>query len=102
MFRGTEKFMNSRRKCFAQILSAKHFPRHREIHELPPKVFCAEDLRGWHDFVLQYLLLVVDIVKKQVQRRDPLDETRFELLPLAGRNDARYKVEREEALREIA
>ena len=72
---GTEKFMNSRRKCFALRICA-----------------------AGNDLILEDLLLVVEVVQEEVQRRDPLDEAGLKARPFAGRDDSRDQVEREDPL----
>ena len=74
---------------------------HREVHELPAEVLGREDLRRRDDLVLDDLLLVVEVVEEEVERRDALDETRLELVPLLRGNDPGDEVEREDALRPL-
>jgi len=50
-----------------------------------------------NDSVLDDFLLVIDVVEKQVQRKDALGEAPFEIFPFLGGNDARDEVERENA-----
>ena len=58
------------------------------------------DLRR-DDPVLDDTLLVVDVVEEEIQRRDTLHQARFDLLPLARRDDPRKRVEREDPLRPL-
>ena len=51
------------------------------------------------DFVLENLLVVIDIVDELVQRVDALAEPAFDPVPLLGANDARDQVEWKDALR---
>lgn len=69
-----------------------------EVHELAPEVFGAEDEGGGDDFVLQDLLLVVEIVEEKIQCGDSLDQAGFELGPFLARDDPRNEIERENAL----
>ena len=59
----------------------------------------AEDDFGRDDPVLDDTLLVVDVVEEEIQRRDALDETGLNMLPLASGHDAREGIEREDAFR---
>ena len=52
-----------------------------------------------HDAVFHDALLVVNVVKKKVQRRDPLHQSAFNMIPLQRRYDSRHEVEREHPLR---
>ena len=56
-----------------------------------------DDLRRNHP-VLEDLLFVVDVVQKQVQRRDALDEPGLHQIPLRPGNKPRHGVEREHPL----
>ena len=44
---------------------------------------------------------MVDVVEEEVERGDPLDQAGLDLLPLARRDDARERVEREDPLRAL-
>ena len=41
--------------------------------------------------------VVIDVVQKQIQRRDSLDESAFDQVPFLRGNDARHEIERENA-----
>ncbi len=58
-------------------------------------MFRAQDQRGRDDFVLQDLLVAVDIADKKVQSRDALDQPGLDLLPFISGNDARNEIEGE-------
>ena len=45
------------------------------------------------------LLLVIDVVQEKIQRRDPLNQAAFKILPFLRRNDARHQVEGKNTLR---
>ena len=51
-----------------------------------------------HDAGFQNVLVVVDIVHKPVQGRDPLHQTGFHAAPFLGGDDARNQIERDQAL----
>ena len=44
---------------------------------------------------------MINVVEKQVQRRDSLDESALDLVPFLGGNDARQQIERENAFRPL-
>ena len=48
--------------------------------------------------VAQNVLRVIDVVQKQIQRRDSLDESALDEFPFFRGNDARHEIERENAL----
>jgi hypothetical protein len=62
--------------------------------ELGPRV---HEVRRDHA-VLQAPLLLVDVEDEEVQRRDALDETALDPLPLAGGDDPGHEVEGKDAL----
>ena len=58
----------------------------------------AEDLLGSQHAGAQDVLAVVDVRDERVQRLHALAQSRRELAPLAGREDARHDVERDQPL----
>ena len=52
-----------------------------------------------HDAVFHDALLVVNVVKKKVQRRDPLHQSALDMIPLQRGNDPRHEVKRKHPLR---
>ena len=60
-------------------------PGHIEVHELAAEMFSRKHVERRDDPVLENLLLVINVVQKQVQRRDALGETAFEQFPLGRR-----------------
>jgi hypothetical protein len=74
---------------------------YRDPHELRAIVGGPEDdLRRDHA-VLDDALLVVDVVEEKVQGGDALHQSGFDLLPLAGWDDPRERVEGEDPLRPL-
>ena len=73
--------------------------RHIEVHELAAKMFSRKNVVRRDDAVLQNFLLVIDVVQKQIQRRDALREAALDHLPFLRGNDARQKVEGKNFLR---
>ena len=68
-----------------------------DVHELPPEMPGGEDIVGGNRAVLQDMLLVVDVVKEEIQGGDALNKPGFEALPFARRDDPGDQVERENA-----
>ena len=56
-----------------------------------------EDILG-EDLVLHDLLVVINVVEKEVQRLDALLKSGGQMVPFLLRNDARHEVERENPL----
>lgn len=71
---------------------------HVESHELTAEMLRPEDVVWRDDPVLEDFLIVVDVVQEEIERRDALDQSLLDRLPLAVGNDARHQVEREDAL----
>lgn len=67
-----------------------------EIHHLLPEVFSRHDDLPGNDPVLDDLLVVVDVVKKEVQGGDSLDQPFLQRGPFAGGNDSWNHVEGED------
>ena len=63
--------------------------RHIETHELRPKMDGAANDLGRNDAIFDDLLLVINVMQKQVQGRDALAETAFDVFPFGAGNDAR-------------
>ena len=57
-----------------------------------------EDIVGRDDAVLEDLLIVVDVVQEEVERRDALDQPLLDPPPLAVGNDPRHQIKGEDAL----
>ncbi|MNE15771.1 hypothetical protein D3C80_1086920 [compost metagenome] len=57
-----------------------------------------QDLLGWNDPGLDDPLIVVKVGQKQIQGLDPLDTATLDHPPFAGRNAARNRVKRNQAL----
>ena len=72
--------------------------RHIEVHELGPEMRCLPDDLFGNDTVAKNVLRVIDVVQKQIQRRDSLDESAFDEFPFFRGNDARHEIERKNAL----
>jgi hypothetical protein len=58
----------------------------------------AKDLGGGYDLVLQDLLLVVEVMKEEIEGGDSLDQARLKPRPFTRRDDAWDQVEGEDAL----
>ncbi len=56
------------------------------------------DVESGDDLVLEDLLVVVNIVEKQVERDDALGEARFQMFPFVGRQHPRDRIERKDPL----
>ena len=65
---------------------------------LGPVLRVAQDLIGWDSARAQYVLVVIYVAQKHVQRSHPLPQTSLKLLPFGGGNDARHDVKRNQAL----
>src|SRR5258706_15616226 len=61
-------------------------------------MFSREHVERRNDAVFQNFLLVINVVQKKIQRRDPLHESAFEKLPFLRRNDARHQIKGEDFL----
>src|SRR6266404_1642508 len=70
---------------------------HLEVDELAAEMFGGEDVIGRDDVLFEDALLVVNIVEKQVQGGDALDQAGFDAFPLAARDDARHQVKRKDS-----
>ena len=75
--------------------------RHIEVHELGPEMRRLPDDLFRNDAVAQNVLRVIDVVQKQIQRRDSLDEAALDQVPFFRGNDARDEIEWENALRPL-
>jgi hypothetical protein len=69
-----------------------------EPHHLPPEVAGAEDELGRDLAFADDPLVVVDVMKEQVERPDALCEPAFESIPVRARDHARDQVDREDPL----
>ncbi len=61
-------------------------------------VVVAEDQLGRDHAVAQHMLIMVNVVEQQVDRRDPLDDAALYVPPLLSRQHARQDVERQDAV----
>ena len=73
--------------------------RDGDADEFRPVMCGAEHDLGRDHAFLDDTLLMVDIVEEEIQGRDPLDQSGFDMLPFAGRDHTREGVEREDAFR---
>ena len=69
-----------------------------DVCRLTVKVLTRMDEPFGQHTVAEDLLLAVHVVEEQFQRLHALGDTRFELVPLAGRNDPWHNVQRERPL----
>jgi len=68
-------------------------------HELLAKMFGRMDVMRRDYTVLNDLLVVVEVVQKQVQRGYPLSQSAFDMSPFPLRNDARNQIEGKDPFR---
>ena len=64
----------------------------RSAHQLAPEVLGIDNQLTRHDPIFEYLLVMVDIVQKQVQGAKPLDQAALDLRPFAVRDNARHQI----------
>jgi hypothetical protein len=76
-------------------------PRHVEVHELRPEMRSFPDDLLRDHAVAEDVLLVINVVEEQVQRRDSLDQTAFDFLPFVGGNNAGQEIKRENPFRSL-
>ena len=72
--------------------------RHLHVYELAPEMFRRHHVVGRDGAVVEDVLLVVDVVQKEVQRGDALHESRLDPVPFVGRDDARHQIEGKDPL----
>ena len=73
--------------------------RHGEIAHLAPEVAAAVNQFSRHNSVCQNSPAMVNILKKEIQGRNSLRESAFNLAPFVVRNDAWQQVVRENSFR---
>ncbi len=71
---------------------------HRRAHELAAEEGALVDQPRVDHAVAEDELLVVDVLEEQVERGEPLHQALLDVLPLVGRDDARHRVHRPDAL----
>ncbi len=62
------------------------------MHELRSKMNRSPDDLLRNDTIAQNVLRVIDVVQKQIQRRDALHQSALDQIPLLGRNDPGHEI----------
>ena len=75
--------------------------RHRQIAHLAPEVAATVDQFPRHDAIGENSSTVVNVLQEQIQRRDSLRESTFDLPPFVVGNDSRQQVVGKDALRAL-
>ena len=72
--------------------------RHLQSAHLAPVMLGAVDHRARNDAILQHASVAIDVAQEMIERQDALFQARFDMRPLAGGDDARQQIGRNDAL----
>ena len=72
--------------------------RHRRAHELAAEERSLVDQPRIDDAIAEDVLIVVDVLEEEIQRGQALHQSLLDVLPFAGRDDARHRVHRPDPL----
>ena len=72
--------------------------RHIHAAEGFAEIFRLIHIHARNGAIVQNVLIVINVVQEEIQRNDPLGQSRFEFFPFGSRKHTRHRIERKDPL----